>query len=169
MHLLAAIRSFAGKGKLSAVKILKKDVTHAETLKMHVTCWDVSNDLFKCMEAFTCQIYSASSKTKTVNELRFNLFCARKGEAESLQLPPCSSSLKNHCKRANYQCRIWSLSLESFPDVPTPIEHGWILEDGDLTIDWSSDLPAPEAVMQLLSCVCSKKCEVETCTCLQNT
>ena len=30
-------------------------------------------------------------------------------------LPPCRSELIQHYKRANYQCRVWRLSLENDP------------------------------------------------------
>ena len=44
-------------------------------------------------------------------------FSPRRGK-QSWQLPPCSSSLLSHCKRANYQCAIWKRSLKASPQVP---------------------------------------------------
>jgi len=35
-------------------------------------------------------------------------------------------------------------------------------------IDWGEGLPAPEAVMEMLSCTCSRECLQDTCTCMQN-
>jgi hypothetical protein len=58
--------------------------------------------------------------------------------------------------------------MESFPVIPSPVGNGWCKEDEMLAIDWSDSLPAPEAVMELLSCDCAKECVEETCLCLQN-
>ncbi len=41
------------------------------------------------------------------------------------------------------------------PNIPDPVGHGWRMEkdggDEDLSIDWMSGSPAPEAVLQLYS------------------
>ena len=77
-------------------------------------------------------------------------------------------SLLSHCKRANYQCAIWKRSLEASSQVPSPVGSGWCMEGEDLAIDWAEGLPAPQAVMELLSCDCKKECVQESCTCIQN-
>ena len=129
------VSAFAGKGKLGASKLLSTSGHHLETLKLLGSDWDISPSLISRLEALTCSIYSSRTHITKVNEIRFNLFCVRKGEAESWQLPPCTSSLLNHCKRANYQCAIWKKSLEAFPQVLSPVGHGWCMEDGELHID----------------------------------
>ena len=68
----------------------------------------------------------------------------------------------------NYQAVIWKRSLQSCPQVPSPVGSGWCLEDGKLTIDWMSGEPAPQAVLELLSCQCSRICKLPSCTCLTN-
>ena len=139
-----SVSAFAGKGKLSTVKLVRKTEEHQETLKRLGSNWDLSTDLFNSLEALTCQIHCSDSKERSINELRFNLFCARRGEAESWQLPPCSTSLLNHRKRANnnYQCAIWKRSLEALSEIPPPIGNGWQIETEDLVIDWSDAPPA---------------------------
>ena len=84
------------------------------------------------------------------------------------KLPPCSLSLLKHCKRANYQCKIWKRNMEASPQVPSPVGSGWCMEGEDLTIDWGEGLPAPQAVMQLLSWHSKKECVQDSCTCIQN-
>ena len=112
--------------------------------------WELSDELFVRLQEFTCLLYSSNPGTKDVNALRYRLFCARKGELESHQLPPCQDTLRKHCKRANYQSAIWRRSLQSSPQIPLPIGSGWCLKDGKLTIDWMSEEPAPKAVLELL-------------------
>ena len=41
-------------------------------------------------------------------------------------------------------------------------------EDGKLAVNWMRGSPAPDAVMQLLSCKCVQSCELPKCTCLSN-
>ena len=100
-----------------------------------------------CLQEFTCLMYSSNPETKDVNVLRYRLFCARKGELESHQLPPCQDTLRKHCERANYQSAIWRRSLQSSPQIPSSIGSGWCLKDGKLTIDWMSGEPATKAVL----------------------
>ena len=43
-----------------------------------------------------------------------------------------------HIIRANYQALIWNNSNVCFPDIPSPIGHGWMLdEDRCLTFEWT--------------------------------
>ena len=41
-------------------------------------------------------------------------------------------------------------------------------EDGKLAVNWMRGSPAPDAVLQLLSCKCVRSCELPKCTCLSN-
>ena len=68
--------------------------------------WDLRDELFMRLELLPCTLYSATAHVKTVIEMRYNIFCAKKEEVESWQLPPCSTPLHQHAKRANYQCAI---------------------------------------------------------------
>ncbi|KAK4325083.1 hypothetical protein Pmani_004239 [Petrolisthes manimaculis] len=103
----------------------------------------------------------------SVNELRYQLFCAKRG-AESSQLPPSRDCLFLHAQRANFQAAIWRRCLEPKPNMPSPIEHGWAEEDGKLNILWMRSVPAPEVVLELLSCKCSRVCKLSDCKCLVN-
>ncbi|KAG0723823.1 hypothetical protein GWK47_041860 [Chionoecetes opilio] len=50
-----------------------------------------------------------------------------------------------------------------------PNNCGWMTdEDGKLAVNWMRGSPAPDAVMQLLSCKCVRSCELPKCTCLSN-
>lgn len=110
--------------------------------------------------------------TSNINELRYHLFCTKKGEIESHLLSPCLDCLKKHSERANYQAAIWKRSLQPDPGTPTPVRRGWKLTEVDgieqLAIDWMDGLPAPQAVLDLLACTCSKSCKLPKCICLVN-
>ena len=40
--------------------------------------------------------------------------------------------------------------------------------DEQLVIDWMDGTPAPQAVLDLLTCRCSKKCVLPSCQCMIN-
>ena len=163
-----SVSAFSGKGKLSALKLTKQHRQYMEIFQELGTEWEVSDELFAGLQDFTCLMYSTKPETSDVDELRYRLFCAKKGNLESSQLPPCADTLRKHCDRANYQAAIWRRSLQSRPQVPSPVSHGWSLEEGRLTMDWMSGEPAPVAVLELLSCQCKKSCQLPNCTCLSN-
>ena len=46
-------------------------------------------------------------------------------------LPPCQDSLYMHIQRASYQAWIWNSSLEGYLEIPSPVGHGWVLDESD--------------------------------------
>ena len=147
------VSSFAGWGKVSALGLLSHE-EHMATLQSLGQSWDLSNESIQKLDTLSCSLYSPKTAVNSVNVLHVNIFCAKKAEPESWQLPPCASSLLNHCKRTNYQCAIWRRSLDRNPDIPSPVGHGWRVDDRQLVIDWGDTSPAPEAVMELIACNC---------------
>ena len=161
---------FAGKGKVKALKLLKSEYYVRVAFNQLGQTWELPPDLFIDPEKFTCQLYS--SGTNNVNKARYNLFCSKNGQVESHQLPPCQDCLHKHTLRANYQAGIWRRSLESNPAVPSPVGMGWKMEEAtdmeELQFDWTEGRPAPEAVLELLACRCTRSCKLPNCVCLVN-
>ena len=106
--------------------------------------------LLRTYKEFTCLLYALKASSTKINDLRYHLFCAKKGEVESHQLPPCRDCLVKHAKRANYQAGIWRRCLEQDPQVPSPVTR-----DQQLVVDWMGAQPAPVAILDLLACNCS--------------
>ncbi|KAL7387197.1 hypothetical protein ABVT39_019818 [Epinephelus coioides] len=107
--------------------------------------------------------------TEDINTDHYQLFCAWHGELESSQLPPCEDCLFMHAMRANFQTDIWRGSLQQQLQVPSTVEHGWARsDDGQFTLEWIRGSPAPEAVLQLLSCNCSRRYKLPECQCMSN-
>ena len=82
------VSAFAGRGKLGALKLLKKDTVYQETFSQLGQSWDVSTELFERVQQSTCRMYAAGKGTTDVNELRYQLFCAKRGEVEFSELHP---------------------------------------------------------------------------------
>ena len=126
---------------------------------------------FKCFRislSFTCRMYSSRPGANSINELRYRLFCSKRGIIESDQRPPCADCLSKHACRANYQTGIWRRSLENCPEIPIPLRHGWIQDENKLGIDQMSGQPASATVLQLISCSCTRSCRLPNCSCLAN-
>ena len=66
-----------------------------------------------------------------------------------------------HALHANYQDAIWRQRLQSHFSVPSPKSYGWTADkDDQLVIEWMCGSPAPDAVLQLLSCKCLRVCKL---------
>ena len=109
------VSAFSEKGKMTALKLTKRHARFRELFQLVGTDWDVPDELFSRLQEFTCFMYSSNPGTKDVNDLRYRLFCAKKGDLDSNQLPPCVDTLRKHCERANFQAAIWRRSLQSHP------------------------------------------------------
>ena len=163
------VSAFCGRGKAMMMKLMRSNQEHQEVFRELGSSWSLSNDLFSRLQKMTCHMYRASSQTAEVNSLRYQLFCAKRGELDSSQLPPCEDCLFMHSLRANYQACIWRRCLQANLVPPHPKLNGWKLdEDGGLSVDWMRGPPAPEAVLDLLTCNCVRSCKLPSCTCLTN-
>jgi len=44
--------------------------------------------------------------------------------------------------------------------VPSPADgHGWRMTEGQLGISWLTGAPAPDVVLELMSCKCPRRCD----------
>ena len=134
------VSEFAGRGKLRAFQIIKSDHNARNAFVQLGETWTLSHDMHTQLERFVCKLYATKPATHDIDELRYNLFCARKGEIESHQLPSSKDCLMKHSLRANYLAAIWKRSLENNPQIPNPVGLGWQLEQcadaQHLAIDW---------------------------------
>ena len=53
------------------------------------------------------------------------------------------------------------------PDVPSPQDHGWLVnEDGtEISVAWMDSRPAPEKLSVLTKCTCQGGCTSSRCSC----
>ena len=116
-----SVSACSGKGKLMALKLGKRRPAYQDLFQHLGVEWKLSDELFVRLQEFTCLMYSSNPGTRDVHLLRYRLFCARKGELESHQLPPCQDTLRKHFERANYRSAIWRSTLQSSPQIPLPI------------------------------------------------
>ena len=95
------VSALAGRGKAQALKLIDNNQECRETFSQLGEEWEVSPSIIEKLEKVTCQLYFSKTKSVRVNDLRYQLFCIKKGRIESHQLPPCRDCLVKHIKRAN--------------------------------------------------------------------
>jgi hypothetical protein len=163
------VSTFAGRGRLSVLKLLSTNKDVQDACVQLGEEWDVSEQLMDTLEKFTCLLYAYNSGTMKVNDLRYHLFCAKKGELESHQLPPCNDCLTKMHNGLTIK-PLFERSLQMDPVVPNPVWRGcrWETHDGhmQLAVDWMQGQPAPQAVLDLLACTCPKSCKLPKCVCM---
>lgn len=160
------VSAFYGNGKLKAVKKLLSNREHCTTFRMLGGAFTLTEELYQGTEAFICDLYDLKD-CRDVNDARSQLF--KSGKCTDRSLPPNQDTLRKHTQRANYQAAIYRRSLESQPDIPPPMSHGWKIEGDFFEIDWMSLPPAPVAILELVYCSCKKtQCVKGRCTCKSN-
>ena len=159
------VSAFSSKGKLKPMPMLVKNHTYVETMKNFGKEWSVSEDTFSATEKFVCHLYR--KKATSVDSLRYELHYAKGGKIAPEALPPCQSSLRLHMSRANYLAAIWRRATEACPDIPSSHGHGWNVSSSTVEFIWLGSKPAPEEVLELLSCTCKCRCAEDTCCCLK--
>jgi len=97
--------------------------------------------------------------------LHYEIHCARSGKVEPEALPPCESSPRLYVTSANYKAAIWRRAIAPLPVIPSPHGHGWEVDNisNGMEFVWFGSIPAPEEVLELLSCTCKRACMVESC------
>ena len=161
------VSAFSGKGKWKAVQLLLKNESYVTATAQLGETWTLSDVTFNTIEALVCHLYG--KKSHNVDLLRYELYCAKGGKVEPEGLAPCRSSLRLHVLRANYQAAVWRRAVFPLPDIPSPHGHGWQVCSTTNLVKylWLGSKPAPEEVLELLSCTCKRVCAVETCCCLK--
>jgi len=115
------VSAFAGREKITALRLVKQQTPYREMFKQLGMEWVLSDMLFQSLQEFTCKIYCSQPGTDNINGLRYRLFCAKKGNIDSTQLPPCIDCLFKHAARANFQAAIWKRRLQSCQGTRPPL------------------------------------------------
>ena len=104
--------------RLQGNRIVKRNAEFQEMFQQVGMAWNMSDHLYHSLQKFTCAMYCSSPRTSDIKELRYRLFCLKRGNADSNQLPPCNDTVHKHSLRANYEAAVWRRSLQRCPDIP---------------------------------------------------
>ena len=154
-------KCFVRCGKVTPYKTLLSFPQSKSTFESLASNTDVSQATLDELEHFVCCMYGKSNYSD-VNKLRYDMFRQKfkttKGQTLSSTdgvdlslLPPCKSSLHMHILRCNYQAYIWNMSNVAFPNIPSPENKGWrIDEGGKLRIDWTKGDIVPQELIDII-------------------
>lgn len=122
-----------------------------------------SQELISQLTCYVCHLYGYENQSD-VNLVRYLAF--KDGKYEEEMLPPNEDSLLQHIRRAVYQCYIWRNATQPILNLPNFTEHGWSIDDnGKVCVKWMNLPPAPDSILTLVNCKCTKGCSNNRCSC----
>ena len=158
-----------GIGKQKVYKVVKGSERYQETLVQLGESLTFNQELFSSLQEMVSECYGLTD-TKDVNQACYQKFCSKTKIPELQQLPPTKNEFFLHCQRANYIACIWKSALTVSSTEPDPDGHGWFRSDeGDLSVKWMSQKPAPDSILEFSACGCKKSgCRNNMCICVAN-
>ena len=155
--------AFAGKGKATTFQLAMQSTEFRESLSALGSAFKLAAGVQQKCEKFVCAMYGGSPSNADVNELRCKPFCM--SSSPSSQLSSNRNALQKHIQCVNLQTAVWRRCLDARPDVMSPDQHGWIVKDNHISIDWMDGNPVPEELLVLTKCSCNSGCSSNRCSC----
>ena len=166
MHALSGCDSVSavnGIGKGKWLKTVTKSDEYIFAIQALGEVIVVDKSTTNVIEKLFCHLYGMPERNE-INDARHRSFCKNK-IPEPHQLPPTKDELLQHVKRANYQSFIWKRARHANPDITSPVGNGWSLSGDVVEVVWMESPPAPESVLELITCDCRRlKCNA-SCQC----
>lgn len=78
-----AVSAFAGIGKVKPLKKLLSKTENQRTFQQLGENWSMSEDLLMQLETLVCDIHGGKKGISDLNQCKYVVFCAKKGEVES--------------------------------------------------------------------------------------
>jgi hypothetical protein len=156
------VGKFSGRSKDSAFKIFNSaSTTVLDGLAMlGEPGFDVEED-FANLESFICLLYR--SPYSTLGQSRWFLFSNK--QKQDATLPPTKAAAIQHVLRAHHQTMIWKTATSAFPELVDPSDCGWKVIENQYTPIFTTNPSAPEDILRLAKCSCTKGCKTNRCSC----
>ena len=157
--------AFLGIGKkLGLHKILKGDSVLDSCAKMFSTpkksIAEIEDAGYKAMVALF-----GGKPGDNLSAMRYSSLCQKVGSAKIFvtpeRLPPTSSATKYHALRSYLLVMLWMDNGEAMDTT----EWGWELQNNILVPVMMDTSPAPETLLKIIHCNCSRGCSTLRCTC----
>lgn len=151
------------KGKLNALKLVQKDRTLMEEMKVFSKQGATKAEISVAGEKFLIRLYGGSMST-TLDELRYfryNHIVSRQSlnkVFDLASLPPTSDAAAQHSYRVYLQIQEWK------GNPMEPCDWDWIKTGSTLTPVFMTKSPAPPELLTLISCNCKSTC-TNRCQC----
>ena len=139
--------AFKGKGKVGPLRKLEKNPKYHSAFRKLDDDSNVSPQLLKELEQFTCLIYG-QSRESSVDVVRHKLLRKIVGEDKKLKvdlacLPPCNSALRPHIHRVNHRVCLYKRADDPIIQKPQPCDEGqgWVMTPAGVLESYGSVLP----------------------------
>ena len=113
-------------------------------------------------------IIFGGENTSSLTDMRYKMFMKKVVCAKSFvtpeRLPPTESATKFHCLRVYYQVMVW-MGMEGDLD---PLDWGWNLENNQYVPIMTAMNAAPDTLLKMIHCNCTKTCDSPRCSCRKN-
>lgn len=157
-----------GVGKKTAfLKFAKGDAVLRSCASSFIT----QNQTTDIIDDLGCQVMAVlfgGKSNDSLAELRYQTFSKKVVGASSFvspeRLPPTASATKQHSRRVYYQVMVWMEKDEGMD----ALQWGWRLQDNRFTPVMSSMNAAPDSLLKVIHCNCSKSCKTFQCSCRRN-
>ena len=123
--------AFKGKGEVGPLTKLKKNPMFHKVLRQLGDDWNVTPQMLKELEQFTCLMYGQSRQSSV------DVVCVAqdggeggdekltvKSRVDLTRLPPCRSALKPHIQRVNHRTALYKRAHEPSVEKPKPYDEG---------------------------------------------
>lgn len=160
-----SVSSFSGIGKRTAFNVLKQKKEQLLDLLDFgdSPVLDVQSEYTQACILFVCSLYNKCGDRYDIDTIRYKCFTQKNKSPE--KLPPTLDALVHHLKRACYQAFIWKNACQPKLSLPSPVDNGWCLDDGNFTPKYMSSQPVPKSTIELICCKCKKGCKTAACSC----
>ena len=125
--------------KLSAVRLAREG---GNSLLHSFGRGTFTDEILYDSEKFLVKCISPKSISDTFDDLRYEVYHDKKFKFDLVKFPPTSKTIKEHIKRAYFQCHLWQ-HASYIPSITlNPLEYGYVEdEDGKLmsivTTEWN--------------------------------
>ena len=116
---------------------------------------------------YVIKLYCSGCPADIDNLGKLRWFMLGKYQTESEKNPPMLGALIFIILRSHYISLVWRTCDESKPSLPSPCEFGWRSNNDSYEAVTTKELPAPEALIELIFCGCTTKCKNNRCRCFK--
>ena len=159
--------SFNGKAKTSFWKaFMAAPVNVLRALTALGKTEHIDDDTFSGLEQFICSVYAQTrhvASPHNLADLRWSFYSKKQSQAD--KTPPTLAALRPAIRRCHYQCIEWDRDIEPHPKLPPACDYGWTFENGRYEPIMCEIQCAPEEVLHLIRCSCTKGRCVPPCKC----
>jgi hypothetical protein len=150
------------KSKLAFAKLYLKSPEVQKAAAVFSDPSSTTAQVQKAGETCILRWYGAPAKEVSLNAYRYKSFLKSVAtiKPDISCIPPTEGAVKQHCLRTFHQVQLWLGN-----DLP-PQMYGWKIENNNCLVPVHSELAAaPEDILKMIFCRCTKDCASAKCGC----